>query len=351
MINTVLFFVGTYTTSGAYVPEANGEGIISCGLDLKTGMIQKKQVFSEEINATYLAKDEVGHLFAVCDNFEEAGEIRAFSIKEASLELLSIPSTYGTSSCHVEYDSNTKKIFISSYGNGQLSVHGFNGTLIDPDPQLFKYVGNGPNASRQESSHIHQAVVSPNKKWLYSCDLGSDNIWLHELSETGIQINTQIPTPPGSGPRHLVCHPYLPMVYVFCELDAKLFTYRMNPTTGSLKLINQSHTLPKDYSGEPAGAAVRMHPTAKALYVSNRNHHSLTTFSISKEGELNYHSNFSVEGKEPRDFNIDPTGQWLLSANQNSNNIVPFKLDTTSGLPTGTTGPDYQCGTPVCILF
>jgi len=232
-----------------------------------------------------------------------------------------------------------------------LGIHNFDGTSIDPQPQLLSYEGSGPNGLRQEASHIHQAVVSPNKKWLYACDLGCDKIWFHELQSEKLKVKTGFSTPPGSGPRHLVFHPFLSLIYVFCELDGGLLTYKVDSATGFLELISQISTLPKDFSGEPAGAAIRIHPNAKALYVSNRNHNSITAFAINSEGELEYHSNFPVKGMEPRDINIDPCGQWLLSANQNSHNIIPFKLEPASGLPIGTSGPEFKCGTPVCILF
>ncbi len=352
MNNVKTFFVGTYSTEGPYVPDAKGKGILSCYLDLETGVIQEMHRYSDHINSTYLAKDEAGHLFAVCDNFEEEGEIRAFSIKkDSSLQLLSSRTTHGTSSCHVEYDLGNKRIFVSSYANGQLSIHGFDGTFINPEPQLLNYKGSGPNSERQEAAHIHQAVFSANKRWLYTCDLGSDMIWLHDLSEEKLQMKTGIPTPAGSGPRHLICHPFLPLAYVLCELDAKLITYRIDAPTGMLEMISQTDTLPLGFKGEPAGAAIRIHPSVKALYVSNRNQDSITVYSISKNGKLKFRSNFSIRGKEPRDFNIDPTGQWLLSANQKSHNIVAFKLDPDSGLPTGAIGSEYNCGTPVCILF
>lgn len=352
MNNAETFFVGTYSTSGPYVPEAKGEGILSCNLDLGTGEIKRTRLFREKINATYLAKNDSEQLFAACDNFGETGEVRAFYINEdSSLGLLSSRSTHGSSSCHVAYYPPTKRILISSYANGILSSHVFDGASIDPEPELLNYIGSGPSSLRQEASHIHQAVVSTNKKWLYACDLGSDKIWLHDLMNKNLQVKTGIPTPAGSGPRHLVCHPYLSLVFVFCELDAKVLTFHSDPASGLLNLISTSDTLPQNFTGEPAGAAIRMHPTAKTLYVSNRNHNSLTVFSLTETGQLKYKSNFHSGGKEPRDFNIDPSGQWLLIANQNSNSIVPFKLDPASGLPTGKRGPEYKCGTPVCILF
>lgn len=351
MKNELSFFVGTYATPGPYIPEAKGRGILSCCLDLASGEIKELHQSNEEINATYLAKDRAGHLFAVCDNFEIEGEVRAYNIREdAALKLLSMRSTFGTSSCHIEYAHDQKLILISSYSNGQLGVHKFD-KIIDPDPRLLNYAGSGPNPERQEASHIHHSVISPDKRWLYACDLGSDIIWVHDLSEEKLQVKTGIPTPPGSGPRHMVCHPDLPLAYLFCELDATIITYNLNSATGRLEMLGQVNTLPIGFTGEPAGAAVRFHPTAKSLYVSNRNHNSLTAFSISGDGELKFETNFPAGGKDPRDFNIDPTGQWLLCANQNSHNIATFRIDPEYGLPTGEIGPEHKCGTPVCILF
>lgn len=352
MSRSMTFFVGTYSGSGPYVPEARGKGILSCSLDLESGEIRQLQLYNEAINATYLAR-KADFLFVACDNFEAYGELRAFAISEdASLQLLSAQNTYGTSSCHVSCDAEGKRIFISSYANGRLSCHQFDGRDFKEEPQLLDYEGQGPNRERQEAAHIHQAVVSPDGRWLYACDLGSDKIWLHDLktAEGKLTVAAGIATPPGSGPRHLVCHPQLPLVYLFCELDARLLTYQVQEDSGRLELLSSEATLPSDHSGKPAGAAIRLHPSGKSLYVSNRNHHSITAFSL-KEGKPEYHSNFQIHGQEPRDFNIDPTGQWLLAANQNTHNLVPFRLDPETGLPTGDRGPEFSCGTPVCIEF
>jgi 6-phosphogluconolactonase len=42
-------------------------------------------------------------------------------------------------------------------------------------------------------------------------------------------------------------------------------------------------------------------------------------------------------GKEPRNFTLDPSGKWLLVANQESDSIVIFWVDPQTGMirPTG----------------
>ena len=58
----------------------------------------------------------------------------------------------------------------------------------------------------------------------------------------------------------------------------------------------------------------------------------------------------SAQGKTPRFFGLDPTGAYLIAANQDSNNIVVFKIDQKTGglTPTGDT---LELASPVCIVY
>ena len=57
-----------------------------------------------------------------------------------------------------------------------------------------------------------------------------------------------------------------------------------------------------------------------------------------------------TQGKTPRSFSIDPSGRYLLAANQNSDSVVVFRIDEESGklTPTGTT---VNVPSPVCVEF
>ncbi|HEV7405355.1 MAG TPA: beta-propeller fold lactonase family protein, partial [Chthoniobacteraceae bacterium] len=54
--------------------------------------------------------------------------------------------------------------------------------------------------------------------------------------------------------------------------------------------------------------------------------------------------------KVPRNFNVDPTGQWLLVANQNAANVAVYKIDQSTGT-LKPTGEKVELGKPVCVLF
>jgi 6-phosphogluconolactonase len=52
----------------------------------------------------------------------------------------------------------------------------------------------------------------------------------------------------------------------------------------------------------------------------------------------------------PRNFNLDPTGKWLIAAHQGSNSIALFKVDPDTGKLTFT-GTKHEVGGPCCVRF
>lgn len=349
---TVNFFVGSYSDEGPYVPTANGEGILSCTLDLKSGKIEKIGLCDEGANATYLDKSlNDKYLFAAIDRFSEIGSVSVFSIgSNGSLSRLSTQPSHGKSTCHIAADRNGERIFLSSYMDSKLTAYNFDGSEISPATEIITYEGSGPNLERQEDSHAHQAMVSPDNKWLYVCDLGSDKIWIHDMADLENNIRS-IDVPAGYGPRHLVWNESLYKSYIYCELNSHILVYDWDKETGKMSLIEDIAALPEEYKGQAAGSAIRIHPKHKTLYVSDRGHNSIIVHSIDESGQLTYESWFSIRGKTPRDFAVDPTGNWLLVANQDTDSIVPFRLDDESGLPVGEYASSFECGTPVSIQF
>ena len=349
-----IFFVGTYSRKGAYFPNASGEGAVTCKLDLQTGHIDQLSACQEAVNATYLSDGPAGILLVASDRYLAPGKVQAFSIgDQGHLTLVSTQSAHGTATCHVTYAQESRHVFVASYMDGKLSTHIINDGELSAAIHVYSYQGSGPNKERQEAAHAHQAVISPDGASLFVCDLGSDKVWVHDMATMSGDIAelTCIEVPAGYGPRHLAFHPELPIVYILCELSSHILRYNKDDQTGAWTLIDDIGTLPDDYEGTPSAAGIRLHPSGKSLYVSNRGHDSISTFSIDQGGGLTYEARFSTEGKEPRDFGVDPTRQWLLAANQDSSSIVTFALDPDSGLPTGRIGEHFSCGTPVCVHF
>ena len=154
-------------------------------------------------------------------------------------------------------------------------------------------------------------MTSTDGKWLYVCDLGSDRIWRHKVDDIKDAPDGFTVVPGGSGPRHLAFHPKRPYAYLACEMTARLIVCQYDATTGQLEIVDDLATLPADFKGQPSAAAIRVHPGGNALYFSNRQHNSVTTFSIGDDGAPKLHSCQPSGGEEPRDINVDPTCNFL----------------------------------------
>jgi 6-phosphogluconolactonase len=134
-------------------------------------------------------------------------------------------------------------------------------------------------------------------------------------------------------------------------LNAHVLACRWQPATGDLTIVSDLPSLPDDWPGEPAAAAIRVHRSGATLLVSNRNHDSLAFFALDRHGRPTRIGHIAAGGKCPRDFAIDPTGRWLLVANQDSDRIAIHELDSHTGRPTGRAPGGLAVGTPACVLI
>ena len=90
-------------------------------------------------------------------------------------------------------------------------------------------------------------------------------------------------------------------------------------------------------------------PVRIFLYGSNRGHDSIVIYAVDPaNGQLTCIGHESTRGKSPRNFGLDPTGNYLLAANHGSDDIYVFSVDKQSGL-LDYTGYSAQVPTPVCL--
>ena len=74
-------------------------------------------------------------------------------------------------------------------------------------------------------------------------------------------------------------------------------------------------------------------------------------FSINEaDGKLKFVSHEPTLGEIPRNFQLTPNGDFMLVANQDSHNIVTFKVNKETGTLTDT-GFRAHVSSPVCITL
>jgi 6-phosphogluconolactonase len=353
-IDPILVFVGTFTQeTSRHFAGAHGGGIVSLELNPSSGHLTQRHVFRELFSPSFLAcSPKQRHLLAVECTLERPGRVASLTFDPAGqLGITTTRATHGRSGCHICTLPN-ENICVACYVDACIDAYSTRDGDIADCICTLSYHGTGPNKSRQEAAHAHQVAVDPSGRFLYVCDLGADCIWIHEL-HGGVPAPSSraAKSPAGYGPRHLVFHPTCPMAYVICELSANVLTYSVENATGNLRLVNDTPALPLSWNGVPAGSAIRVHPSGKALYVSQRNHHSLTVFRVADGGALSFIQHLPCGGMEPRDFDFDPSGRWLIVTNQNSDNLATFEVDPTDGQPLGGARYSTPIATPACVVF
>jgi 6-phosphogluconolactonase len=159
------------------------------------------------------------------------------------------------------------------------------------------------------------------------------------------------PLAPGAGPRHVAIHPSGQFIYSVNELLSTVTAFTYNAETGAMEEVQTIGTLPEDFEGENTTAEIRVHPTGKFLYASNRGHDSIAAFALDEEsGMLTAIGHTPTGGQTPRNFNVDPSGRYLIAANQASDNVVVLRIDPEKGA-LSPTGNEVSVPTPVCVLF
>ena len=285
----------------------------------------------------------------------KGGDVAAFAFNKTSgtLSFINRQLSGGDHPCHVETDRTGRWVFASNYTSGTLSV-----LPVYPDgslgnPSTLQHTGSGAHPQRQNGPHVHGAAISPDNRQLLVTDLGIDKVMLYSFDAvTGKLSPAQQPyvvAEPGSGPRLLTFHPNNKIAYVIEEISGTVVGYKY--AKGRLKQIQRISTMPSGDTLPPGSADIHVSPDGKFLYASNRgNVNNLAIYRISKKGVLKLVGHQTVLGKTPRNFSLDPTGRYLLCANQNSDEIVVFKRDELTGLLSDT-GNRINTGKPVCIKW
>jgi 6-phosphogluconolactonase len=68
------------------------------------------------------------------------------------------------------------------------------------------------------------------------------------------------------------------------------------------------------------------------------------------KGTLSPVEHVSTQGKTPRNFSLDPTGGYLFAANENSDNVVVFRVEAGTGR-LKSAGQVLGVPSPSCVLF
>mmetsp|Transcript_103362 Transcript_103362/g.287785 ORF Transcript_103362/g.287785 Transcript_103362/m.287785 type:complete len:471 (+) Transcript_103362:16-1428(+) len=340
-------------------------------------------------------------LYTCTESVSEPGEIVAWEVcpKSGQLSKLSNCSAEGTSTCYITLDMECQNMLVVNYWNATIGVFGLSGehsevvtlrSMYDPNngremkARHDKHVNHSQNDAtaqkeRQSDPHSHAVILDPfYGRIAFVPDLGMDVIrQFYYDQEKGVLVAAGLlPSGPEGraalGPRYIEFHPALPVCYVVNELSSEVSVFEFDfpaakelitsspASAGSakptLRLLQTVRTIPDAFPGQlNTCGRIAVHSAGNFVLVSNRGHNSITVFRVHHElsspGLLSVAHIQHTRGATPRHFQFDGSGQWLITANQDSDNISVFRFNLATG-KLDWTGHEYSVPSPnfVCSV-
>ena len=347
MSDEIKMLIGTYTEN------SSSKGIYYYSFNQNTGESKLLSTILSE-NPSFISVSENHKNFYAVNEFNTGKQsLSSFEIQDNfPIKLLNKVSTNyqnnsGADPCNLLLFNNY--IITSNYTGGSFTLFEINPKNNSINPNIIQFF------SYSSKSHFHCAIQSPDKKYIFISDLGTDMI--HRFT---IDKNSKIPliehkiiyeykNSNKAGPRHMIFSKDGKFLYVLCELDDLLSVFNYDNDNGNLKLIQSI----KAYEGNGKGSAdIHFSKDGNYLYTSHRlKNDGISVFKVNKiEGTVE--KNFFVKTEiHPRNFNITPNGKFLVCACRDSNVIQIFEINEENGNLENIGKDIISVEKPVCVQF
>lgn len=337
-------FSPTYTV---IVSNAHDGEVATFAFDTTTGhlVLDEKYAAAPAVMPMALSPDKK-HLF--CATRGESRSIITYKpdLSTGHLERLGI-ANIASSLAYLCADPSGRYLLGASYGEHRLSIYSASRVLnADGTPlQVF-----------DEIEHAHAVIVSADARFAYVSSLGSNRVICLAIS-TGDQgsparIVEAVSLVADFGPRHLRFSPDGSTLYVLSEFQATVAAFHRDSSTGRLSsmCVSERPLAVTDLEvgrarpnftaadqPDPAtlrsliwAADIQVTPDHRSVYVSERTSSRLICYRVQTDGSLSYSSYTDTE-TQPRGFQIDPTGKFIVACGELSRFISVYAIDADSG--------------------
>ena len=348
-------------------------------------------------------------MYACSESVVQNGEIIAYDVDRNTgvLRKSAVTDARGTSTCYITLDKQARNMLIVNYWDATIHVFGVD-RAGNVGPHRFCYDPNegremvaqagasrgkgrvnhsendaSAQAERQADPHSHAIVLDPYYgKIAYVPDLGKDTVrqFLFDPETGHLTACGSFPSgKPGHtalGPRYIEFHPTLPVAYVVNELSSEVAVFvfdhgvaegimsgRTTVTNSgdqapvpTLRLVQNISTIPMGWPRHRNTCGrIAVHRHGDFVLVSNRGHNSVASFRVNPHsnppGLLTAAAITHTHGATPRHFAFDPSGSWLLAANQDTDSLQVFRFHAATGAMEEA-GNAYAIPSPnfICVM-
>jgi 6-phosphogluconolactonase len=309
----------------AFVSLAGESKVVAYRVDTSSGRLTRAEETVVDGAPGSLTTDAARrHLFVA---LRGSGKLASYRIDGATgrLTLVSLIPVQADPS-YVGVDHSGKYLLSAFYQAGKVMVH-----RIGPDAALDP----SPAAQVVTAPTAHSAVPDPSNRRVFVPHVAPNAVFQFAFDAATGRLaplaTARATAPAGAGPRHLRLHPTGKWAYTSDESGSSVTQYAHDPIGGMLSALETLSTLPPGFQGSNSCAEVRIHPSGRFLYVSNRGHDSIAAFAVNGEnGRLTPLGQTATE-KTPRSFDLDPTGKFLFAAGEGGTRLATYAVDAQSG--------------------
>ena len=342
-------YVGCRTTKHR---NARGKGISTYAID-DNGNWNLLECTPILENPSFLSFDKTKqYVYTVHGDFNE---VSAFKINpNGTLTHLNTVSSQGKNPVFLTPNKTNQFMFVASLQGGAIAT-----LPIRPDGTLGEAISveHLEGLSKDGVSHAHQCQLDQSERFLavptQSRHIGYERVWMFSIDDATGKL-TRIGTYDArqyAEPRHIAFSPDNQSAYLVNEKGNSLTYYHFNDITGTLEPRQILPTLPETYTGEGQASAVLVHPSGKFVYASNRIHESIASYRVNEQtGYVTSIGYTPVLGKTPRFITFNDTGSQLIVANEDSDTIRFFDIDSNTGALTYA-NHCITTGSPTSIIY
>lgn len=334
--NLLFLFIGDPAPAAGrtmvYVSATGDNRIVIMELDPQAGTLSPRGQFELSGAPSAMAADPSRQVLYVSVGMKNYVAALAIDPTDGKLSLRGI--TPITNPVYLTTDRQARWLLMAYYTAGKAVVYPLNADgTVGTEAESMVMTDKNPHSIQTDPSN--RFVFVPNtgadKVLQFKFDAASGLLTPNEPPELKLEMNT--------GPRHFWFHPKLDVVYFVNEKGSSVTACRLDTQQGTVAAFQTIATLPADFTGNNTCAHLETTPDGKYLYASNRGHDSLACFAIdSASGKLTSLGQQPTE-KTPRSFSIDPGGNYLLAAGQDSDRLATYRIGSDGRLQPLATYP------------
>jgi len=272
----------------------------------------------------------------------EDGRAGVSTLKRAadgSLSIVGETAEITSRTPYIRVDKQGRFLLAAHYGEGDVTVYRITngictGELLD---------------HRKTERTAHCIEVDPSGRFVFVPHTAPNKVYQFRLDENTGKLSPNNPPfvkGPDSDhkyhePRHYAHHPKFNIAYTSNENGGGISSWKFDPKSGTLTLLQTLSTLPPKFEGRSAAADIKITPNGRFAYVSNRDvtereegepmQDTLAAVALDPQtGEMTLVGYYPT-GRHPRSFCIDLTGNYLYAAGQSSANLFAYRIDQKTG--------------------